>query len=464
MKRKKANKFVYGIGNLGYSVIGQTITNFFMFYGTSVLKVPGTLVGVAIAISTFWDGFTDPIVGFISDHYPIKGFGNRTGYMFFATFGMALVNLFIWFVPLNISTGIKFLWILVGLIAIETFNTLYSTPYMALSSDIGYGYHERTVVQISKTIFLLLGMIISSLLLYVFLPNTEAFPVGQLNPMGYRNMAIITSAICILCGLICVFGTRKCVKIHNSALPTEKFSFKQMWKDFASSLQNTQQRCIILGYSISLLSGVILTSVGMHFFTYCFNFASKQITILLASLILGTISSQPLWFYISKKHDKKPALLSSMFVSVVGVFCIITLFLLRKSLGKVAFFLILISVFVCGFGSGALYSLPTSIYNDIIIKQNKKLGQNKTATYSGMLTFSCNIANSLALLVIGGLLDVIKFDPNKTTQTLSVQTGLALILFVGVQIALILGYYIFSKYNPRNIAKKYKNKKDILQN
>ena len=456
MARKKANKAIYGIGNLGYSVISQTITNFFMFFGTSVLKISGVLVGMAVAISTFWDGFTDPIVGYFSDRYAIKGFGHRTGYMLIATFGMAIFNIFIWFVPIDFSETVKFLWILFGLVAIETFNTLYSTPYMALSSDIGYSYHERTLVQISKTIFLLLGMIVSSVLLYVFLPNTENYPIGQLNPFGYRGMAVITSGICIICGLICVFGTRKSEKVHSAKFPTDKFSFKSIFKEFVASLKNKQQRYIILGNSISLLSAVILTSVGMHFFTYCFNFSSKQITILLSTLIIGTILSQPLWFYVSKKHDKKPALLSSIFVSVVGVFCIITLFLLRKSLGGTAFYLTLLSVFICGFGSGALYSLPSSIFNDIIILQNKKLGVNKTATYTGMLTFSCNVANSITTLVIGLLLDLIKFDPNKATQSLSVQTGLALMLFVGVQLSLILGYYIFAKFNLKSKNKNIK--------
>ena len=95
---KKSTKLIYGLGNLGYSVISQTMTNFFMFFGTSVIKLSGVLVGIAIAISTFWDGFTDPIVGYLSDTHDFLKMGNRKGYMFAATFGMILFNLFI-FIP-----------------------------------------------------------------------------------------------------------------------------------------------------------------------------------------------------------------------------------------------------------------------------------------------------------------------------------------------------------------------------
>ena len=45
-------KIFYGFGGLSYSVISQTISNFFMFFATSVLGISGTLVGITIGIST----------------------------------------------------------------------------------------------------------------------------------------------------------------------------------------------------------------------------------------------------------------------------------------------------------------------------------------------------------------------------------------------------------------------------
>ena len=450
MKRRKSAKLAYGIGNLGYSVISQTITNFFMFFGTSVLKLNGFLVGIAISISTFWDGFTDPVVGYISDRYSVLKLGNRKGYMLIATFGMAIVNVVIWFVPINMSKVVKFLWITIGLIVIESFNTLYSTPYMAFGTDISINYNDRTKIQISKTVFFLIGMIIPSILLYIFLPNTKDYPVGQLNPHGYRYMSIVTSIICLISGLTCVFFT----KTNKTVMQSEtRFSFKLMFVEFLKVLKIKQLSLIIFGYSIVMLSAVILTSVGMHFFTYCFVLNSKQITTLLSCLLVGTLSSQPLWYIASVKKDKKTALLGGIFVSVVGVFLIITIFLLRFQIGKYAFWYIMVAIFISGVGSGALYSLPCSMYSDAISKINKITKSNKTATYSGVMTFVSNVFNCLLQLLVGIMLDIIKFNPNEIAQTLSVQTGLAIMLFVGIQIALISGYYIFSKYNKAKYTK-----------
>ena len=63
MKLSLKTKFAYGVGNLGYASLAQTVNNFIMFFGTSVLGVSGTLVGLAVALSTFWDGISDPLIG-----------------------------------------------------------------------------------------------------------------------------------------------------------------------------------------------------------------------------------------------------------------------------------------------------------------------------------------------------------------------------------------------------------------
>lgn len=450
MRRSKPNKFAYGVGNLGYSVISQTITNFFMFFGTSVLKLSGVLVGLAIAISTFWDGFTDPFVGYLSDRYELFGMGHRRGYMLIATLGMSVVNIAIWFVPLESNSAIKFLWITLGLLSIETFNTFYSTPYMALGTDISGSYNDRTKIQASKTAFFLIGMIIPSVLLYLFLPSTSEYPVGQLNPYGYRYMSVVTSIICVISGLVCVIFTRQNRKPN---VESSKFSFKEMFGEFVGVVKIKPLATIIFGYSVVMLSAVILTSVGMHFFTYCFDLNSSQITILLSALLVGTLISQPIWYYASVVRTKKSALLGGIFVAVVGVFLIITIFLLRFQLGESAYWYIMLAIFISGIGSGALYTLPCSMYSDAIHRVNRLTKMDRTATYSGVMTFTSNFFNCILQLLVGVMLDIIKFDPNRYEQSLSVQTGLAIILFVGIQVSLITGYYVFSKYSGRSPIK-----------
>lgn len=465
-------KLFYGFGNLGYSVIGQTVSNFFMFFATSVLGISGTLVGIAVAISTIWDGLSDTIIGYISDKYKIGKFGHRNGYMLIATIGMATINIALWCIPNTISVPLKFIWILVSLLLLETCNTMFATPYSALGNEIATSYDDRTKINAISTVFYLIGIIIPSVLLLVFLPNTEEYPVGQLNPKGYVNISIVTSTICLFFGLVCSLFTipkssgmqtkeNKRNKGENLELNTnenekrekdnkklkeEKFSMKTLIGNFFLAFKNKRLCRIIIGFVLTSVATVFLCSVGLHFFTYSLFYSSNQITYLLLTLMFGTIISQPLWVKISSKKKKKPALIAGILTTIFAIFGVIFIYLFRIEIYEISYYLMLCAVFICGVGSGALYSLPTSIYGDLIDEITTN-GENRVATYSGTMTFASNIGNSITQLVVGILLDIIGFDSSLQMQTLGVQTGLSLILFVGVQTSLIIACFVFTGHN-----------------
>jgi Na+/melibiose symporter-like transporter len=438
-------KVFYGFGGLSYSVINQTVSNFFMFFATSVLGLRGTIVGIIVGLCTIWDGVSDSIVGYLSDNYSIGKLGKRNGYMIIATIGMSLFNIALWCVPSTLSNGVKFVWILVSLLLLETFNTMFSTPYSALANDLSRNYDDRTKYNSSNTVFYLLGIMVPSVLLVIFLPNTEEFPVGQLNPNGYFKIAIVTSVICFIFGLLCSIFTREKLVITKFR-QREKFSFKLLYKNFTKSFKHKKLRRLILGYVCSSTVSVFLSSVGLHFFTYSFFYSSLQITILLLTLVLGNIASQPFWIIISKKIKKKPALVLGFLIAILSVFGIITVYLFRVEMVSFSFYINVILIFICGFGSGALYTLTVSLYGDAIYDISRG---NDNASYLSSLTFAGNVANSVSQIIIGVLLDVIKFDSSVTVQPLTVQSGLALIVFVGIQTFLILGCLIFSGYSEK---------------
>ena len=111
---------------------------------------------------------------------------------------------------------------------------------------------------------------------------------------------------------------------------------------------------------------------------------------------------------------------------------------------------------VCGVGSGAMYTLPNSVYNDEVKKVNDS-ATNNSATYLGMYTFSSSVITAFAQFVCGVLLDIIGFDSKLIDQSLAVQTGLALILFVGIMVVLILSYILFDKFGSTKNGKMKAN-------
>ncbi len=121
------------------------------------------------------------------------------------------------------------------------------------------------------------------------------------------------------------------------------------------------------------------------------------------------------------------------------------------------------TIAICGIGTGAMYSLPISMYADVISIEQFETGENKSGAYLGYYSFTYNISNSLSLLLMGLMLDFIRFDSTQALQPMSVQSGLGLIVFCGCSIALAASILIFSRYKIKRadilkIQLKMKNK------
>ena len=483
-KDKKSNltfktKLCYGIGNLGYGSMGQTVSSFIMFFATSVLGLPGFLVGITIAITSLWDGLSDPLIGYLSDRTKSKFFGRRLGHMLFASFALAINNILLWVCPQSDSQAVMILWLLSFLLLQETFNTFFATPYSALCIDIAPDYNDQTKMQGFKTVFYIMGLIMPSILMYIFMPSVGSGTQGQFNRQGYISIACVNSALALICGLITVFGTIKRVRSmpnysqsmesenggkeniednivdENSNKETKKsknhkkgHSLSTILAGYIETFKKKDFRTVMLGYSVSLIATVFITSVGMHLFTFCYHFSSTQISILMICLFGGAIVSQALWVNIVKKYDKKQTLIFALSVILFGIAMTSITFLFRLYCSSdYIFWFVLPCMFICGIGSGALYSLPHSMYADVVTMEQYKTGVNNAGRYTGYYTFTYNFSNSIALLFIGLLLDLVKFDSSQPVQALSVQTGLGKIVFFGSAISLTLAIIIFSRYS-----------------
>lgn len=458
MKKNKLDfktKLCYGIGNLGYGSMGQSVSSFIMFFATSVLGLPGFLVGVTIAITSLWDGVSDPIIGYLSDRTKSKRFGRRLGHMLFASFALAVNNIVLWLCPTSDNQALMILWLMGFLLLQETFNTFFATPYSALCIDIAPDYNDQTKMQGFKTVFYILGLVLPSVLMYIFMPTASVGIQAQFDRQGYIYIAIVNSVLALACGLTTIIGTRKRVKSmpnYHEAMDTQKkekeHSFGKILAGYVETFKKKDFRIVMLGYSVSLIGTVFITSVGMHVFTFCYHFSSTQISALMICLFGGAIFSQMIWVNVVKKYDKKQTLIFALSVILFGIALASVTFLFRiYCTSDFIFWFVLPCLFICGIGSGALYSLPHSMYADVVTMEQYKTGENNAGRYTGYYTFTYNFSNSIALLFIGVLLDLVKFDSTQPVQALSVQSGLGKIVFFGSAIALTIAIIIFSKYN-----------------
>ena len=455
MEKKKLSfwtKLCYGVGNLGYGSMGQTVNSFIMFFATSVMGLQGALVGAMIALTSLWDGVSDPIIGYLSDRTKNRFFGRRLLYMLIASFSLAICNVLLWSCPVKKGSGLAVVWLVMFLLLQETFNTFFATPYSALCIDIAPDYNDQTKMQSFKSVFYILGLIMPSVLMYIFMPSNVGVQT-QFDKSGYVNIALVNSLLVVVSGLISIFGTRKRVlsmpNYDKGVIDsTQKHGFKKIIGGYFETLKKKDFRIVTLGYSVSLIASIFITSVGMHLFTFCYHFSSTQISVIMICLFGGAIFSQLIWVNLVKKYDKKQTLIFALCLLLVGIALTSVTFLFRTyTTADTIFFFVLPCIFVCGVGSGALYSLPHSMYADVVTMEQFKTKENNAGRYTGYYTFTYNFTNSITLLVIGVLLDLIHFDSTMPLQALSVQAGLGKIVFFGSSVAITLAIMIFSNYS-----------------
>lgn len=437
---------------MGYGSMGQTVNSFIMFFATSVMGLQGALVGAMIALTSLWDGVSDPIIGYLSDRTKNRFFGRRLLYMLIASFSLAICNVLLWSCPAKKGSGLAVVWLVMFLLLQETFNTFFATPYSALCIDIAPDYNDQTKMQSFKSVFYILGLIMPSVLMYIFMPSNVGVQT-QFDKSGYVNIALVNSLLVVVSGLISIFGTRKRVlsmpNYDKGVIDsTQKHGFKKIIGGYFETLKKKDFRIVTLGYSVSLIASIFITSVGMHLFTFCYHFSSTQISVIMICLFGGAIFSQLIWVNLVKKYDKKQTLIFALCLLLVGIALTSVTFLFRTyTTADTIFFFVLPCIFVCGVGSGALYSLPHSMYADVVTMEQFKTKENNAGRYTGYYTFTYNFTNSITLLVIGVLLDLIHFDSTMPLQALSVQAGLGKIVFFGSSVAITLAIMIFSNYS-----------------
>ncbi|MDA3845938.1 MAG: MFS transporter [Vallitaleaceae bacterium] len=443
------DKIGYGMGNFSYGIISQTIATYIVFFGTNILGITGTLIGLAVSISIIWDGLTDPIMGYVSDHTNSKRFGRRHIYLIMGIIGMAGFNLGLWFINPNWPMYVKYLLIVLSLLAVKTFITIYTTPYTALGAELSEDYNERSSIQGFRTMFFLLGIMTATVMgLFIFFNPTAEYSRGQNNPEAYTNLGVFTTVIAIVFAVICIVSTFKYIPFTQRAkLDLEnKKSIKKLFTSFLGALRNKYFSMVALAYLFTNVSSALLSTLGLHVYTYTFGLDNQETAVAIGIVFMLAVVTQPMWVSISKKVDKKPAVLIGLGMSLLGSVIFVVLVLMKAYVVEHSLLVYLTSV-ILGSGIGGLFSLPLSMIADSIDFQELSEGIRSEGTYYGVLTLAYKMSQSIAILFLGILLDIAKFDSQLTEQASRTTTMLGLAVGFGCILSFTAATICYLKYD-----------------
>lgn len=444
---RKRTLWGFGFGNIGFGLTTQVISAYLVFYATVILGMSGASIGILVSIGIIWDAVSDPIMGYLSDLTRNQKYGRRHLYLIIGGLGTTVVNLALWFIPASIDPIMKWLLMIILVLLVKTFSTIYITPYTALAAEISDDYTDRTRIQAVKTTFFLLGIFLATAFgMLIFFKSTPEFPKGQMNPTGYHNMALFASTVMLLSAISAYLSTYKLIPVLNSrVLANPKVSIKLFFVEILTAFKNLHFRAVVLGYLFTNIASALISTLGLHVYTYTYQLDNTGIAAIVGAQLVMSIASQPFWIKYSDKHEKQKAIKLGITIALVAcAYFVMTVLFRSYTVGNV---LILLPFgLLGGFGTGGLFTLPQAMVADTVDAQALISGTRQEGVFYGTLTLCYKLSQSVAIFILGIALDLLKFDASKPVQLEHTVMGLALLLGIGSAMSLIFAYYSYKPY------------------
>ncbi|MBE0696635.1 MAG: MFS transporter, partial [Anaerolineaceae bacterium] len=163
-------KVIWGVAALGTSLISGTFGALLPIFYQDYLGLSAWWISLASIIYAVWNAVNDPLFGYITDSTRSKH-GRRIPYMRFTAPFLALTFVLVWFAPPKASDQALFIWMLVTMLLYDTAYTIIGLVYSALLPEVTESDAERNGLQISSSLFGLLGILLGFLIPDFFRPK-----------------------------------------------------------------------------------------------------------------------------------------------------------------------------------------------------------------------------------------------------------------------------------------------------
>jgi Na+/melibiose symporter-like transporter len=377
------------------------------------------LVGVIFMITRFWDVFTDPVLGVLSDKVKTR-LGRRRHWIILSV-PILMICVYKVFIPQPPVTG---MYLLFWMVLLYIGWTLLSISHMAWGAELSPDYHERSRIQGWREFALLFGMLAVLVLPAILEQMASASDVLKVAMMGWFTIVLLPITVAIAIWL---------VPEHPVSNPPP-IGWRRAT---AIMLKNKLLIRLLLADLLAGMAPGISGSLYIFFVSYAMDLPQWSSLMLLAYFI-ASLFSVPVWIRLSRSVEKHHTFAIANMVAAI----VLPIMLLIKP-GQFWFYAI--SNMFYGVGSGAGGFLLRSIMADVTDHDNLESGTQRTGLYYSLLTMTNKIGYALAVGITYAALDWIGFVPggNNPPQTI---VALKYIFIFGPIPIMLLGALIMWKF------------------
>ncbi len=420
-------KMIYGTGAFVNNALADAIGRMLIVLNLG-LGINPALVGLLAALPRIVDAFTDPLMGYISDHTRSR-WGRRRPYIFGGAIFVGVVYMLLWQLPEGMSENYYFWYFLLGSLVFYLGYTVFATPWVALGYELTPDYHERTRLMAVQSFMGQLAYLVSPWFLWIM--QHEGFADDLVS--GAARLAIIVGGTAIAIGVLpAIFLRERYVDIAVKELPSEPkentqsgADLKRVVLEFFSGFAITLRFTPFLKLCVAtflVFNGFIMVAAFQSYVIIYYVFAGDQA---LGAEYTGwagsvqTASAFCVIFFISwlsTRIGKRRAFFVSTGVSMVGY-----------ALKWVCYtpehpWMLLLPAPLMAFGLGGLFTLMGSMIADVCDLDELETHERREGMFGSIYWWIVKLGMAAALAIGGVLLNATGFNvelgPAQSADTL----------------------------------------------
>lgn len=419
---------VYGIGNMGTSLLTGIFDGAVVKYYTDKVFLQPIFIGIAFLIYAIWNALNDPIIGFLSDNTRTK-IGRRIPYMRITSFIFGIAFILVWFPPSPPLIGSQldtFWYLLITILLFDTVFTIYGLCIIALLPELSLDPNERTKLSVYLTVFGIVGTVIAFLIPFIFLTTTGG-------KEQFQFLCIIIAIIATICFFIASFTLKERLDFYDKS---KSFGVKD---NFIYCLKSKSFICYVLyNFGLTLVSSNIVTMV-LYYTQYVLYLGGETSILPLVIIFIGFLAT----YFVSNRIQQKFGIRKSLMIFT--------------TFGIIGFLLVLVPSFITAIIAISIFASSIAIYSilinpmmaDVCDEDEIRTGLRREGSYFGMNALITKPSISLGVFIITFILEYSQYFPKLTEyfgypQSVGVEIGIR--IMIGVVPAIILAICLIPLY------------------
>jgi GPH family glycoside/pentoside/hexuronide:cation symporter len=401
----------YGVGSFCTATFGAIPGLLLLYYMTNIMAVPPVLAGLVIAAPKAWDLVVNPLVGQWSDRTTSR-FGPRRPWLLAgaATLPVAFALTFAG-PPL---TGVPAAFYVGGCFLLAaTAYSLFEVPYKAMPAEMTGDYHERTSLLQWRMVFIGGATVVSGVVAPAIV-NSQG-DGGTL--ASYRLMGVTIAVIMLAAMLVTFFST---ARAPMTGAPEPGGSLRTQF----SAVRGNASFLWLLALSCTQMLAVgVMLAAAPYFASYVLG-DPRATSTLFAALVGPILLTMPLWVWLSRRLDKRGAMIVAGLIFAGGT----TGAAVTPLFGGVYAHVCLL---VVGVGFAGVQLLQFSMLADVIAFDAAATGKRRAGVFTGLWTAIESAVAAFGALIFGGVLAVGGFIASEPSKPVAQPAGAETAILLG---------------------------------